>query len=295
MIRDVDLAPPEGIGQRRPGMRGAVLGGELDRDLLAGLDRQRRHAGGQGGTKGIVRQTAADGCLPGLGGRHVGGAVAWQLKHEEAARDEHPDQLGDIARAVARRHVLQHQRRVDEVERGIGKERQVGHGIQVIGASIGKLVVLTRDAQHGLRDVDAVALREVRGHGLRQPAGAAAEIQRAASHRRRRAGLLRSREDGVDLQFAATEKLRHVPSAAALVGVREHGPEGIATAQSSPMSLERAKPHELYERILSTRVDLFLYQLNISGLTVLTALIASFFHVLRRSIRRAEMRWWTYG
>ncbi|MSO51525.1 MAG: hypothetical protein CK533_00290 [Acidobacterium sp.] len=42
-------------------------------------------------------------------------------------------------------------------------------------------------------------------------------------------------------------------------------------------------------------MDLFLYQLNISGLTVLTALIAWFFHVLRRSIRRAEMRWWTYG
>jgi diguanylate cyclase (GGDEF)-like protein len=42
-------------------------------------------------------------------------------------------------------------------------------------------------------------------------------------------------------------------------------------------------------------VDLLLYQLNISGLTVTTVLIALFFIVLRRSIRRAEMRWWVHG
>jgi diguanylate cyclase (GGDEF)-like protein len=42
-------------------------------------------------------------------------------------------------------------------------------------------------------------------------------------------------------------------------------------------------------------VDLLLYQLNISGLTVTTVLIALFFTVLWRSVRRAEMRWWVYG
>jgi diguanylate cyclase (GGDEF)-like protein len=42
-------------------------------------------------------------------------------------------------------------------------------------------------------------------------------------------------------------------------------------------------------------VDLLLYQLNISGLTVTTVMIALFFVVLRRSIRRAELRWWTHG
>jgi diguanylate cyclase (GGDEF)-like protein len=42
-------------------------------------------------------------------------------------------------------------------------------------------------------------------------------------------------------------------------------------------------------------VDLLLYQLNISGLTVTTVLIALFFAVLRRSVRRAEMRWWVHG
>jgi diguanylate cyclase (GGDEF)-like protein len=42
-------------------------------------------------------------------------------------------------------------------------------------------------------------------------------------------------------------------------------------------------------------VDLLLYQLNISGLTVTTVMIALFFAVLRRSVRRAEMRWWVYG
>jgi diguanylate cyclase (GGDEF)-like protein len=35
--------------------------------------------------------------------------------------------------------------------------------------------------------------------------------------------------------------------------------------------------------------------LNISGLTVTTVLIAMFFTVLWRSVRRAEMRWWVYG
>jgi diguanylate cyclase (GGDEF)-like protein len=42
-------------------------------------------------------------------------------------------------------------------------------------------------------------------------------------------------------------------------------------------------------------VDLLLYQLNISGLTVTTVMITLFFAVLRRSIRRSEMRWWLYG
>ena len=42
-------------------------------------------------------------------------------------------------------------------------------------------------------------------------------------------------------------------------------------------------------------MDLLLFQLNISGLTVTTVMITLFFAVLRRSIRRSEMRWWMYG
>lgn len=42
-------------------------------------------------------------------------------------------------------------------------------------------------------------------------------------------------------------------------------------------------------------MDLLLYQLNISGLTVTTVMITLFFAVLRRSVRRSEMRWWLYG
>jgi diguanylate cyclase (GGDEF)-like protein len=42
-------------------------------------------------------------------------------------------------------------------------------------------------------------------------------------------------------------------------------------------------------------VDVVLYRLNISGLTVSSVLIALFFVVLWRSNRRAELRWWTYG
>ena len=42
-------------------------------------------------------------------------------------------------------------------------------------------------------------------------------------------------------------------------------------------------------------MDLALYRLNISGLTISSVLIALFFAVLWRSNRRAELRWWTYG
>ena len=42
-------------------------------------------------------------------------------------------------------------------------------------------------------------------------------------------------------------------------------------------------------------MDLVLYRLNISGLTVSSVLIALFFAVLWRSNTRAELRWWTYG
>ena len=42
-------------------------------------------------------------------------------------------------------------------------------------------------------------------------------------------------------------------------------------------------------------MDLVLYRLNISGLTISSVLIALFFAVLWRSNRRAELRWWTYA
>jgi diguanylate cyclase (GGDEF)-like protein len=42
-------------------------------------------------------------------------------------------------------------------------------------------------------------------------------------------------------------------------------------------------------------MDLTLYQLNISGLTAATMMITVFFAVLRRSVRRSEMRWWMYA
>lgn len=42
-------------------------------------------------------------------------------------------------------------------------------------------------------------------------------------------------------------------------------------------------------------MELFLYQLSIWGLAATAVLIAMFFIVLARSVRRAEMRWWTLG
>ncbi|HEX7281494.1 MAG TPA: GGDEF domain-containing protein [Vicinamibacterales bacterium] len=42
-------------------------------------------------------------------------------------------------------------------------------------------------------------------------------------------------------------------------------------------------------------MDVVLYRLNISGLTISSVLIALFFAALWRSNRRAELRWWTYG
>ena len=42
-------------------------------------------------------------------------------------------------------------------------------------------------------------------------------------------------------------------------------------------------------------MDVVLYRLNISGLTVSSVLIALFFTVLWRSNGRAELRWWTFG
>ena len=42
-------------------------------------------------------------------------------------------------------------------------------------------------------------------------------------------------------------------------------------------------------------MDVFLYQLNISGLTISAIVIAMFFVVLSRLIPRVEMRWWTNG
>src|SRR5580765_8872399 len=42
-------------------------------------------------------------------------------------------------------------------------------------------------------------------------------------------------------------------------------------------------------------VDLALYRMSVSALALTAFIIALFFFALRRSIPRAEMRWWTYG
>src|SRR5262245_49736666 len=118
----------------------------------------------------------------------------------------------------------------------------------MIVAPIGIMVVSLCDLDHRRGDVDAISAVEVRRQGLRQAAGATAEVQRAASPDRQAASGC-ARQYRFDFRDAAAEELVAVPSAAAFVRIGEDGPVRVLPAEAFPVTPERTKSHRLRQNV----------------------------------------------
>src|SRR4029453_9453021 len=78
------------------------------------------------------------------------------------------------------RNVLEREKRPDEVERACGKPVERRPGVVVVLAPRPEAIARARHLAHRRRDVPAVHVLEARGKSLREPAGAAPEVERAA-------------------------------------------------------------------------------------------------------------------
>ena len=168
--------------------------------------------------------------------------MARQLKDQESTGRQHAKKLLDVAAGVGRRDVLEHERREDECEAGVGKKRQVVSDVQVIGTASGVAVVAARQSQHRCRNVDAVAAVERSGHRLRHTADAATEVERAAP-RHDDAQPRGALQDSREFFGSRSKELVDVPAAIALSRIREHRPQGILPGESIPMTLQGPEAH----------------------------------------------------
>src|SRR5262245_28864981 len=119
-VREVNAMTTANIGKCCPARLRRVFNADLDRDLLIRVERQRRGIDVQSRAARTLWETSGDRRARDGGGRFRHGAMTWQLENEQAARLEHSQQLGEVARAEMRFHVLEHEGRVREGEaRGV--------------------------------------------------------------------------------------------------------------------------------------------------------------------------------
>ena len=77
--------------------------------------------------------------------------VAWRVEHRNAPRD--PEEFIDVSEVVRERDMLNHQRRVHEVERSIREwERQLSYLLESHNRT---LLMLAREADHLVRNIGA--------------------------------------------------------------------------------------------------------------------------------------------
>lgn len=80
---------------------------------------------------------------------------ARDLEHREAARRQRAHEFCDVAALQSRRHVLQHDDRIDQIDAGIGQKAQIAMHV-LDEAQIGALgVEFARALDHARRDVDS--------------------------------------------------------------------------------------------------------------------------------------------
>ena len=185
------------------------------------------------GVKGFIRHGAV-----GADDRRAGLLqLGRELEHQDAAGLEQANELRDVAAAVVGMNVLQHDVRVDEIERAGFEKREVLAVVHQVVALIAVAVVLTRRLDHGGGDIDAPAFLEVQAQALGEAADAAAEIERPpAVEAREKFAHLHQRLG--DLVASGVEELVEIPLVFLLRGAGEDGPERIAVAKVVPVPLE---------------------------------------------------------
>lgn len=167
-----------------------------------------------------------------------------QLKQQRASRREETDEFAQIAAAEARVHMLEGDVGINKIVVGGGEGAQVFALIEDVFAAIGEAVVAAREVDHRRGDIDAGDGIEMGGEGLREAAGATAEIERALARRQGVEGCEVFHDAG-DFPNAGGEKLGHIPAVVFLAGRGEDGPKGIALAEDGPLPLKGPEAHIL--------------------------------------------------
>ena len=159
-----------------------------------------------------------------------------QPEDDEAVGAGDAEELGDVTLDLGHgRDVLQGDAGVDEVERGAspagpGPRLALTRNSQAGNASFSRRAWSTIPAEMSIPS----ALLEARPERAREPADAAAEVERPLAARRA-AERLGDREHVRDLGLARGEELVHVPAAALAARAGQHRPERVDLGQVLPV------------------------------------------------------------
>ena len=146
-----------------------------------------------------------------------------KLEHGDPARGEDAEKLLHICNRQRRGNMLQRDMREQQIDAGVLDPGQLGTGVfaKLDVRDIG--IQLPCRSDHARRHIDADNLAEMARQCARQPPCSATEINGQITPQRVAAG----REHGelaVDFKLAGGEELLRLPTAAALVTLRQHRP-----------------------------------------------------------------------
>src|ERR1017187_6995137 len=174
-------------------------------------------------------------------GRIAGGHPGRHLGQHHASGGQDADELSQVTPRVARGDVLEGYAAADQVEGVVAKGPQVRPEV-VHEAHLGVAVLPPGLVHHAPRDVDPGHPGEVARQPLRQPARAAAKIERVAQGQARRK-LAYPGHVAVGLRDAGPEELVARPAVALLPRIGQDGEIRIGVAEGVPVAAHVPEVH----------------------------------------------------
>src|SRR5262249_19053448 len=154
---------------------------------------------------------------------------------------QNTNQLAKVGAVIWLSDVLQNDAGVDETKIVVLKFRQAVLLVQQKMAAREIPVELPGEADHGGRDIHAVAGGETRGHRAGQPAHSAAKIERRASLPGRQTQSAQVLQHRGYLLAAGGKEFIPVPFVLAFLRVGADRPKGISPCEPLPVSLQLLK------------------------------------------------------
>ena len=156
------------------------------------------------------------------------------VEQPQAVRSQNPDELLYVETGEERMHVLEHVRRIDEVETQIRKLGEVGAPVQSVAASISEPIEALGTLNHRRCDVDAHHPVEVIAQRLCEPAHPAAEVQSRPLDQGPSQVVNGEADRRIHLLSPCFEECPYVPALTARIRVSEHRPQRIALPERVP-------------------------------------------------------------
>ena len=166
---------------------------------------------------------------------------SWKMR-KHATRRQHTNEFREVLADIARADVLQHEKRVDEVD-GAGRDRlEPAGGVDAEFEVWSYSVKPFRHVDHRRSDIDTDHVVEISGQGVCEPPRPAAKVQRASSVLRQ-AALVQVPDQRIDLVAPCLQELVDRPPVPFLVRRGEDRPERVASPVLVPVAAQRAQAH----------------------------------------------------